>query len=44
MDELLDLPPSVGGLPNPIKIIQGDDTVKCYYLDLKNGREKLLVE
>lgn len=44
MDELLDLTPSVGGLPNPIKIIQGDDTVKCYYLDLKNGREKLLVE
>lgn len=44
MDELLDLAPSIDGLPNPIKIIREDNTIKCYYSDLKNGREKLLVE
>ncbi|MFV0590898.1 MAG: Shedu immune nuclease family protein [Draconibacterium sp.] len=44
MDELFDLEPSIGGAPNPIKIIRRDNTVQGYYTALKNGAEKLLVE
>lgn len=44
MDEIYNLEVPINEVSNPIRVDRDENTVKAYYLDLKKGREKLLVE
>lgn len=44
MDDIFDLETPNNEVSNPIRVDRNENTVKAYYLDLKKGREKLLVE